>query len=48
MSMIMNYLKEEKATDGEIEISYHRKPPCLLAMHLGRQRVLVHLFFQNP
>ena len=42
MSMILNYLK--KATDGETKGSYHTKPPCLLALHLGRQRVLVHFF----
>ena len=43
--MIMNYLK--KATDGETKGSYHTKPPCLLALHLGRQIVLVHFFSKN-
>ena len=37
MSMIRNYLKNEKPTDGEIEISHQTKPPCLHAVHLGME-----------
>ena len=39
MSTITNDLKQEKRPDGEMEVSYHTKPPCLRAVHLGRQRV---------
>ena len=39
MSTISNDLKKEKRTDGKMQVSYHTKPPCLRAVHLGRQRV---------
>ena len=39
MSTIMNDLKKEKRTDGKMQVSYQTKPPCLHAVHLGRQRV---------
>ena len=44
MSTITNDLKKEKRTDGEMEVSYHTKPPCLGAVHLGRQRVFNQWF----
>ena len=39
MSIITNDLKKENPTDREIQVSYHTKPPCLRAVHPGRQRV---------
>ena len=42
--MIMNFLKKEKPTDGEIQVSYHTKPPCLLAISVDKESS----FFLNP
>ena len=30
-------LKKEKPTDGEIQVSYHTKPPCLLAISVDKE-----------